>query len=92
MRAVLPVVVQALEDVTLSPTARLCMWYLSSRLDVVEHRPCKILALAFEMRCRPSTVSAAVRELIARGYVDARKEKSSPRLLRLYASRRVMNG
>jgi hypothetical protein len=63
------VIRQALDDVRLSDTARLTMWHLQSRLDVVDFIDLKALSLAHEMRKKERTVSGALRELVANGYL-----------------------
>ena len=85
----LPTVVsQALDDRALTPTARLAMWYLVKRLDVVEYREVYVESLAHEMGIQDTTCGQALRLLIARGYLDEHT-KRKPRALRFPWSRRT---
>lgn len=67
----LPSVVEnALDDCTLSQTARLAMWHLRWRLDQHEAREVKLASLSCEMHCKPSTLSEALSQLVVRGYLE----------------------
>lgn len=81
------VVLQALDDTRLTHVARLAMWHLQSRLDVVEYVEVKVAALAFEMRVKERTTGNALRELIERGYL-LEHESRKPRAYRFPWSRR----
>lgn len=71
----LPVVVaQALDDVHLPPAARLAMWHLRLRLDLVVYREVKAASLAHEMRVKEQTAGRVLTLLAARGYL-----RSQPR-------------
>lgn len=83
----LPTVVeQALNDHTLSATAHRAMWCLRWRLDQHESREVKLAALAHEMHCKSSTLSAALSQLVARGYL-ARGPRRRPLTFRFMPPR-----
>jgi hypothetical protein len=66
----LPVVVaQALDDLSLPPSARLMMWHLRLRLDFVHFREVKAASIAHEMRLREETASRTLLLLVERGYL-----------------------
>lgn len=81
------VVVQALDDLELTQTARLTMWHLRAWLDVLEYREVKVLALARAMRVKERNANDAVLLLVARGYLD-QHPKQKPRALRFPYCRR----
>lgn len=66
----LPVVIaQAMDDVTLPPAARLMMWHLRLRLDLVKFREVKAASIAHEMRIREETAGRTLTLLVERGYL-----------------------
>lgn len=84
----LPVVVQqALDDVKLPQTARLMMWHLRLRLDLIEFREVYNDSLAKEMRITDSTVGKMLTLLVAEGYLGE-SGKRRPRAFRLLWSKR----
>jgi hypothetical protein len=84
----LPVsIMQAMDDVHLTQTARLAMWHLRLRLDVVEYREVKLISLASEMREKERNIGNALALLVARGYLE-QTAKRKPREFRLLWSRR----
>jgi hypothetical protein len=85
--SLVPVVSQALGDVTLPHTARLMMWHLAQRLDLVEFREVYTDSIAAEMRIKPNTASVTLDTLVSRGYLDE-SGKRKPRAFRLPWSRR----
>ena len=83
------VVEQALEDRSLSPTARLTMWYLARHwLDLFEYREVKSVALAVQMGVEDQTAGKALRTLVQRGYLDEHPTRK-PRALRMPWTRRA---
>lgn len=82
------VVMQALDDNSLPPMARICMWRLMRYLDCHEFREIKALTLAHEAGCKDVTAGEMIRLLIAAGYLDEHPVRK-PRALRLPVSRRV---
>lgn len=82
------VVAQALSDVHLPDAARLIMWHLSFRLDVLEYREVYAESLAHESRRKETTVGQMLTLLVTRGYLDE-SEKRKPRAFRLPYSRRT---
>lgn len=84
----LPVsIMQAMDDVHLTQTARLAMWHLRLRLDVIEFREVKLISLASEMRMEERNIGNALMLLVARGYLEQTKRRK-PREFRLLWSRR----
>jgi DNA-binding MarR family transcriptional regulator len=81
------VVEQALDDVTLTPSARLMMWHLAKRLDWFEFREVKCASLAAEMRIEDQTASRALKLLLARGYLDEQRGPRRARAFRMPWSR-----
>jgi len=81
------VVEQALDDMSLPPTARLMMWHLAKRLDLFEYREVYTESIAREMRIKHNTASVTLDTLVARGYLDD-SLKRKPRAFRLPWSRR----
>ena len=66
----IPVVVtQALDDLSLPANARLMMWHLRLRLDLVTFREIKVASLAMEMRIHEDTASRCLHTLTQRGYL-----------------------
>jgi DNA-binding IclR family transcriptional regulator len=63
------VVVQALDDLQLPPAARLMMWHLRLRLDLVAFREVKAASLAREMRIKDQTAARLLLMLADRGYL-----------------------
>lgn len=89
MTDAIPLIVSAaLDDTRLTDTARLAMWHLRLRLDLLEYREVYVESLAAEMHRKPRTVNYAVEELITAGYLDAHA-KRRPRALRFPLSRRI---
>ena len=89
MSDLIPLAVQqALEDLALPPSARLMMWYLAKRLDLIEFREVKAASIAAEMHIRENTASEAIALLVARGYLDESGQRK-PRALRMPWSRRA---
>lgn len=89
MTDAIPLIVSAgMDDVTLSDTARLTLWYLRKRLDLLQYTEVYVESLASEMRRKDRTVNYAIEELIAAGYLDAHA-KRRPRALRFPLSRRI---
>ncbi len=84
----LPVIDQALGDVSLPPTARLMMWHLARRLSTTEFRGVYQESIANEMRIKQPTASLTLDLLVARGYLDE-STKRKPRAFRLPHSRRT---
>lgn len=82
------VVTQALSDVQLPDAARLIMWHLSFRLDLVEYREVYAESLANESRRKVTTVGQMLTLLVHRGYLDE-STKKKPRAFRLPFSRRT---
>ena len=83
-----PIVIrQALDDVHLTHVARLAMWHLQSRLDVVDFIEVYVVSLAHEMRVKERTAGNALRELVERGYL-LEHESRKPRAYRFPWSRR----
>lgn len=82
------VVDQALRDVRLPPAARLMMWHLADRLDLVQFRDVKAESLASEMRIKRETVGQMLTVLVVRGYLDE-SGKKKPRAFRMPWSRRT---
>jgi hypothetical protein len=82
------VVLQALDDTHLTHVARLTMWHLQSRLDVVDFLEVKGVSLACEMRVKERTAYSALRELVARGYLLEHGSRK-PRAYRFPWSRRL---
>ncbi len=88
MRHGLPVVVmQALDDTALPQSARLLMWHLGKRLDILVFQPQKLESLVAETRMGKATISEALALLVARGYLDAQQGLRKGREYRLPASR-----
>lgn len=85
------VISQAMDDVSLPPTARLMMWHLRLRLDLSEFRVVYGESIAHEMRIKPNTASITLDLLVARGYLDE-SVKKKPRAFRLPFSRRTEMG
>lgn len=81
------VVIQALDDTTLPHSARLLMWHLGKRLDILEFQSVKIESLVSETRMGKATVSEALTLLVARGYVAMRPGLRRARVYRLPATR-----
>lgn len=63
------VVVQALDDLQLPSAARLMMWHLRLRLDLVEYREVKAASIAHEMRVREQSAGRLLALLVERGYL-----------------------
>ena len=63
------VVVQALDDLTLPPAARLMMWHLRLRLDFVVYREVKGASIAHEMRIKERTAHQSLTTVVGRGYL-----------------------
>jgi hypothetical protein len=82
------VVLQALDDTQLPHVARLAMWHLRLRLDLLEYREVKGESLAAEMRVKERTALDALALLTARGYLDMRPMLRRSRGYRLLWSRR----
>lgn len=82
------VVAQALDDTSLPPVARLTMWYLRQRLDLIEFREVYTVSVAAEMRVEPQSAGRALRLLTENGYLEEH-EKRRPRAFRFPQSRRV---
>ena len=80
---------QALSDTALPATARLLMWHLALRLDLLEFRAQKLESLAMETRTTKQNVSANLELLLRKGYLDARPGERRGRLYRLPLSRRT---
>lgn len=86
----LPVsIMQAMDDVHLTQTARLAMWHLRLRLDIIEFREVKLISLASEMRMEQRNIGNALALLVARGYLE-QTTRRKPREFRLFWSRRAM--
>lgn len=83
------VVVQALDDLTLSDTAHAVMWHLRLRLDLVEYRPQYVASLAAATRRKDRAVTRALDALCAAGYLDVQDPQARPRALRFPWSRRA---
>lgn len=66
------VIVQALDDLTLPPAARLMMWHLRLRLDLVEYTEVYAASLAKEMRIKEETAARTLSLLVDRGYLRRR--------------------
>lgn len=86
MHGIPTVVHQAMDDLDLSDPARLVMWHLRTRLDLLSYTDTYVDSLATEVRRKERIVSRALNELIAEGYLDARGTR--PRALRFPWSRR----
>lgn len=85
----LPVVVlQALDDVGLPPMARLMMWHLRLRLDLVEFREVYVESIAKEMRIEDQSAGRLLRTLVETGYLEMHT-KRRPRAYRFFWSRRT---
>lgn len=82
------VVVQALDDTQLPPAARLAMWHLRRRLDVLEFREVYAVSIAAEMRVEPQSAGRSLRLLTEKGYLEEHA-KRRPRAYRFPQSRRV---
>ena len=82
------VVEQALRDFSLPPMARLMMFHLADRLDIVEFREVKGASLANEMRIHETTAGHMLTVLVERGYLDE-SARRKPRAFRLLWSRRL---
>lgn len=90
MRFGLPVVVmQALDDTTLPQSARLLMWHLGKRLDILIYQPQKLESLVSETRMGKATISESLALLVTRGYLDTQQGLRKGREYRLPASRIV---
>jgi len=61
---------RAVMDLALTRTQVVVFFQLARRLDYVDHRPIKPLALAAEIGIPESTISSALRGLVARGYLE----------------------
>jgi hypothetical protein len=80
----IPVVVhQALDDTSLTHAARLLMWHLGKRLDVVAFVEVKVDSVTHQTRMAKMTVVDALRVLVERGYLDARQGRGRLREYRL---------
>ena len=77
---------QALSDVSLPPSARLMIWHLAHRLDMVAFRDAKAESLASEMRIRDTTAGQMLTLLVERGYLYE-SGKRKPRAFRMPWSR-----
>lgn len=83
----IPVVVaQALDDVALPHAARLAMWHLRERLDVVHFTVVKVASLSAAMRVKERTVNDALHRLASDGYLDVHA-KQKPKAYRFPWSR-----
>lgn len=80
------VVIQALDNTQLPAVARLAMWHLRERLDVVHYVPVKVASLAASMRIQERTVNNALLRLVQDGYLDMHP-KQKPRAFRFPWSR-----
>jgi len=81
------VVVQALDDLTLPNVARLAMWHLRLRLDLVVFTEVYQESLRREMRVEDSTVHKTLTCLVETGYLEESGQKR-PRAFRFPWSRR----
>lgn len=80
------VVVQALDDTQLPPVARLTMWHLRERLDVIHYVEVKVASLALSMRVKERTLNDALIRLAHEGYLDVH-QRQRPRAYRFPWSR-----
>lgn len=80
------VVIQALDDTQLPAIARLTMWHLRERLDVVHYTEVKVASLALVMRVKERTLNDALVRLSDEGYLDPHA-KQRPRAYRFPWSR-----
>jgi DNA-binding GntR family transcriptional regulator len=80
------VVIQALDDTQLPMIARVTMWHLRERLDVVHYVEVKVASLAMSMRVKERTLNDALVRLAAEGYLDVH-QKQRPRAYRFPWSR-----
>jgi hypothetical protein len=87
-RSVPPAVDQALSDTEMPPTARLMMWHLAARLDLMEFTNVKAESLAVEMGIAGTTVSHMLTLLVERGYLNEHGQRK-PRAFRMPWSRRT---
>jgi hypothetical protein len=80
----IPVVVtQALDDLQLPPAARLMMWHLRLRLDLVAYREVYAASIAHEMRVHPNSAGRTLALLVDRGYLRVQPRRK--REARAYA-------
>lgn len=87
-RSVPPAVDQALGDTEMPPAARLMMWHLAARLDLMEYTNVKAESLAREMKLAGTTVSHMLTLLVERGYLSENGQRK-PRAFRMPWSRRT---
>jgi hypothetical protein len=87
-RSVPPAVHQALSDTDMPPAARLMMWHLATRLDLMEFTNVKAESLALEMGIAGTTVSHMLTLLVERGYLSESGQRK-PRAFRMMWSRRT---
>lgn len=68
---ILPALAQAPSDRRVSDSALRVLVWLHGQLDLVAFRPVKAWVLAATLEVKPHTASAALRELVQAGYLDA---------------------